>query len=181
MPDSEVPSHRACAHCRSQKVRCIVDDATPDQCQRCSRSGRPCIFTPVQRRKQRKRTDTRVAELEREMRAMRSLIKNQQDGAESTTPPSYRASTEVPKISHTGDVLSDGEPGSLTFVQSARRPISRPPPRTHSGDAEPTSASWQPKASVSESPANLVSDVVSRAVLSLETARQLFSTYQDLY
>ncbi|KAK3700908.1 hypothetical protein LTR37_015711 [Vermiconidia calcicola] len=75
---TEETSHRACAHCRSQKVRCIIDDDSPEVCQRCARSGKPCIFTPLQKRKQRKRTDTRVAELEREMRAMRSLLKSKE-------------------------------------------------------------------------------------------------------
>src|ERR1700761_7342421 len=91
---TEVPSHRACAHCRSQKVRCIVDDENPDVCQRCTRSGRPCVFTPLQKRKQRKRTDTRVAELEREMRAMRAALKNKEqtkDSQETRERPSQTA------------------------------------------------------------------------------------------
>lgn len=104
-PGMEVPSHRACAHCRSQKgksielgqrstrtdsriafiVRCIMDETNPDVCQRCARSGRPCVFTPLQKRKQRKRTDTRVAELEREMRTMRAMLKNKQGGKSEST------------------------------------------------------------------------------------------------
>jgi len=34
-------------------------------CQRCEKMDRLCVFTAPQKRKQRKRTDTRVAELER--------------------------------------------------------------------------------------------------------------------
>ena len=62
-----------------------MDDSNADACQRCARSGRPCVFTPLQKRKQRKRTDTRVAELEREMRTMRAMFKNKQASQSETT------------------------------------------------------------------------------------------------
>ncbi|KFX93726.1 hypothetical protein V490_04717 [Pseudogymnoascus sp. VKM F-3557] len=67
--------NKACASCHTLKVRCILDDnSTTGQCQRCIKISRPCVFSPSQRRKQRKRTDTRVAELEQEMRALRSIL-----------------------------------------------------------------------------------------------------------
>src|SRR5271154_3236090 len=67
--------NRACEACRLLKVRCLPDNtSTSAICQRCKKSGRICIYAAPQKRRQRIRTDTRVAELEREIRAMRSLL-----------------------------------------------------------------------------------------------------------
>src|SRR3954464_13230078 len=76
--------NRACDACRQHKVRCLPDDSTSSSsktCQRCFRTDRRCVFTVPQKRKQRKRTDTRVAELEREVQAMRALFEGQKSGA----------------------------------------------------------------------------------------------------
>ena len=82
-PDSDSPRkgqeqalNRACEACRLSKVRCLVNpDAGSTQCQRCAKAGRECIFAPPAKRRQRKRTDVRVTELEREIQQMRSLLK----------------------------------------------------------------------------------------------------------
>ncbi|OBT72148.1 hypothetical protein VF21_08785 [Pseudogymnoascus sp. 05NY08] len=78
-PDSapKKPEHvnRACEPCRLLKVRCLPSlDPTTGRCQRCTKNGRTCHYAAPQKRRPRKRTDTRVAELEREVRAMRSLL-----------------------------------------------------------------------------------------------------------
>src|ERR1700721_1728629 len=68
--------NRACTPCRLQKVRCLSDSTSPTaQCQRCAKANRECVFAPPQRRRPRKRTDARLAELEREVQVMRSLLK----------------------------------------------------------------------------------------------------------
>ncbi|EEA21719.1 C6 finger domain protein, putative [Talaromyces marneffei ATCC 18224] len=67
--------NRSCESCRSLKVRCLPDANNANQCQRCAKAKRACIFVAPQRRRPRKRTDTRVAQLEREMAAMRSALK----------------------------------------------------------------------------------------------------------
>jgi hypothetical protein len=117
----EVPSHRACAHCRSQKVRCLPEESNPNICQRCARTGRPCVFTPVQKRKQRKRTDTRVAELEREMRAMRALLKEKNDGSSPEETGNLESEGEtMQEDARTGDDESylQGLTGSLPAVHT---------------------------------------------------------------
>ncbi|EPE30168.1 hypothetical protein GLAREA_12891 [Glarea lozoyensis ATCC 20868] len=43
-------------------------------CLRCLKTDRQCVFAPPQRRKQRQRTDTRVADLEKEVKSMRALF-----------------------------------------------------------------------------------------------------------
>ncbi|KAF2269952.1 hypothetical protein CC78DRAFT_529111 [Lojkania enalia] len=71
--------NRACEACRLSKVRCLMSPIPGStQCQRCVRVGRACVFAPPAKRKQRKRTDVRVAELEREVKQMRSLLKSNQ-------------------------------------------------------------------------------------------------------
>src|SRR3954465_2255938 len=82
-PDSEQPKkpqdqplNRACEACRISKVRCLMNpDASSSQCQRCAKANRTCIFAPPAKRRQRKRTDVRVTELEKEIQQMRSLLK----------------------------------------------------------------------------------------------------------
>ncbi|KAJ5477357.1 hypothetical protein N7539_007501 [Penicillium diatomitis] len=68
--------NRSCESCRSLKVRCLPNPSTPNQCQRCAKSKKACVFVAPQRRRPRKRTDSRVAQLEKEMRMMRSLLKD---------------------------------------------------------------------------------------------------------
>ncbi|OQE11783.1 hypothetical protein PENVUL_c002G08874 [Penicillium vulpinum] len=68
--------NRSCESCRSLKVRCLPNPSTPNQCQRCAKGKRSCVFVAPQRRRPRKRTDSRVAQLEKEMRMMRTLLKN---------------------------------------------------------------------------------------------------------
>ncbi|KAK1816850.1 hypothetical protein LTR12_008688 [Friedmanniomyces endolithicus] len=115
----ELSSHRACVHCRSQKVRCLPDtnSTNADICSRCAKAGRPCVFTPMQKRKQRKRTDTRVAELEREMRTMRAALEGKQYGGEGKgVPAGIRRTSE--------GLASDGaRPAGLSYQASAQHAV----------------------------------------------------------
>lgn len=76
--------NRSCESCRSLKVRCLPDENAANQCQRCAKAKRACIFVAPQRRRPRKRTDTRVAQLEREMAAMRTALKERRLAVEET-------------------------------------------------------------------------------------------------
>ena len=74
-------SNRACEPCRLLKVRCLPADpsastqSSTQKCARCLKSGKECIFASPKRRRQRKRTDTRVADLEKEVKTLRSFLK----------------------------------------------------------------------------------------------------------
>lgn len=72
-------NRKACDACRRQKTRCFPDPGgdSPD-CQRCIRSSRACVFSAQQRRKQRKRVDTRIGALEAELKALKSLLQSSQ-------------------------------------------------------------------------------------------------------
>ena len=67
---------RACESCRLRKLRCLQDtSSSSEKCQRCAKSDRECIFTSPSRKSRRVRTDTRVAELEKEIKAMSTVLK----------------------------------------------------------------------------------------------------------
>lgn len=71
--------NRACESCRSAKVRCqpALDGEVatqPSQCRRCATLGRACTYAEPRRTK-RKRTDVRVRELEKELKALGELLR----------------------------------------------------------------------------------------------------------
>lgn len=172
---SEVPAHRACATCRSQKVRCILDDSNPDVCQRCARTGRPCVFTAIQKRKQRKRTDTRVAELEREMRAMRAILKQKEDEVRANSPARVtesRAERDTRHCEHN------------TQSQPAFQEIASAVGHVQSQDDTGLRLAQQPGPSIwptnyDNDPLRDTHDVIDSGLISLATARQLFETYKN--
>lgn len=183
----EPPSHRACAHCRSQKVRCLPDESNPNTCQRCSRTGRQCVFTPLQKRKQRKRTDTRVAELEREMRAMRALLKEKSEGESPESPGGEGAGREpiaeesagevdvvaqaaaAPKLAHS-DKNAQGQSELLAAGRSVLQQSNRMPAQDTSSNEVASAATGSRR------------DVVDRGMVSMEVARRLVEHYKmNLY
>ncbi|OQE35172.1 hypothetical protein PENCOP_c014G04006 [Penicillium coprophilum] len=65
---------RACEPCRQLKVRCDPDPAHPEgSCKRCAKARRTCIVTAPTRKRQKK-TDSRVAELERKIDALTATL-----------------------------------------------------------------------------------------------------------
>lgn len=63
---------RACEACRGLKVRCEPDPAGRT-CRRCAKAGRNCIVTAPSRKRQKK-TDSRVAELEKKIDALTASL-----------------------------------------------------------------------------------------------------------
>ena len=65
---------RACEACRQLKVRCDTDDQSLNgSCRRCAKANRQCIITAPSRKRQKK-TDSRVAELERKIDALTATL-----------------------------------------------------------------------------------------------------------
>ncbi|KAF2274393.1 uncharacterized protein EI97DRAFT_127762 [Westerdykella ornata] len=70
---------RACDGCRGLKVKC--EQLRPDlPCLRCQKANRPCHTTPPARRRQKK-SDSRVAELERKVEYLTSVLMTERSGA----------------------------------------------------------------------------------------------------
>jgi hypothetical protein len=75
---------RACEACRGLKVRCDQDPNDPNApCKRCAKAKRNCIITAPSRKRQKK-TDSRVAELEKKIDALTASLNAQKEGGEST-------------------------------------------------------------------------------------------------
>ena len=73
---------RACEACRQLKVRCEPDDNSPTgSCRRCAKASRQCVITAPSRKRQKK-TDSRVAELEKKIDALTATL-HAQRGPES--------------------------------------------------------------------------------------------------
>ncbi|KAJ0121791.1 hypothetical protein J7T55_008958 [Diaporthe amygdali] len=65
---------RACEACRGLKVRCEPAPDDPEgACKRCAKAGRNCIITQPTRKRQKK-TDSRVAELEKKIDALTATL-----------------------------------------------------------------------------------------------------------
>lgn len=155
--------NRACEYCRGLKVRCFPEPGSSSStCQRCARSKRICVFAPPQRRKQRKRTDARVAELEREMKALRSLLNVGGGRGDQGTQ-------DAP--------VPDQDERTNRAVQDTAQEGHRPPWEGN-GDSIRSPGS---QLSTAKSPFQLLDrgglDVVSRGVLSMPLASELYSTY----
>ncbi|KAK6412753.1 hypothetical protein LTR95_017927, partial [Oleoguttula sp. CCFEE 5521] len=176
----EAASHLACVFCRSQKVRCLPDEANPDNCIRCSRSGRQCVHAPVQKRKQRKRTDTRVRELEEQMNAMRVLLKEKNEVGQAGGESSVTATSRVPTLARIAEVNPAGGDPMHGTAQSVYEPILLDQRRPDAGiDSQwPTSMASRSEATVQDQR----TDIIDRGIISMATARHLLLRYRtDLY
>ena len=155
-PDQQL--NRACEACRLSKVRCLMDSPSASQCQRCSKANRTCIFTAPQKRRQRKRTDVRVAELEREVRAMRALLRK------TRISPDAQENEEFDE-----DEIQD--PNSTVEDESRESPQMP----YYSDDT------WK---SIKPSPLSNDShrshlDIIDREIISIELADELLATYKS--
>lgn len=159
--------NRACDACRLHKIRCIPNNsASSKSCQRCTRTDKPCIFTAPQKRKQRKRTDTRVAELEREVQAMRSLFESKSAVSQAETPESGH-SPKTEKVDLSNNEPAKSEPSSNLTSTPSETPHTAPSPDISSPKG------WSPTGFSPDQ------DVVDRGIISLEEADQLFHTYNE--
>ncbi|KPM45481.1 hypothetical protein AK830_g1033 [Neonectria ditissima] len=79
-PDGIDPKRpRACEACRGLKVRCEPDPNDEGPCKRCRKAGRNCVVT-MPTRKRQKKTDSRVAELEKKIDALTASLQSRTSG-----------------------------------------------------------------------------------------------------
>lgn len=174
--------NRSCESCRSLKVRCFPDPKAPDQCQRCAKAKRTCIFVAPQRRRPRKRTDSRVAQLEREMRQMRSLLKGRLHTDETSTASDDSEEAE----SIEGDFGANGRelnPNDPSNVSDSLRPMNLSPGvlsplRRSTFDSRSISpASFDYALTEHSAEVPVREDVIDRGIISLEYANQLVALF----
>ncbi|KAH6898804.1 hypothetical protein B0T10DRAFT_394801 [Thelonectria olida] len=93
-PDGGDPKRpRACEACRGLKVRCEPDPNDDGPCKRCRKAGRNCVVT-VPTRKRQKKTDSRVAELEKKIDALTASLQARATPMVASPVAAQRPSTE---------------------------------------------------------------------------------------
>lgn len=174
---SETQYNRACDACRQHKVRCIPDNLASSSskiCQRCSRTDRSCVFTAPQKRKQRKRTDTRVAELEKEVQAMRALFNGKKEREERQFYPVTQTTTSlesrllIETICETDYNSTASQASSSVLLAENSTGFCSVPQRADASS---------PKQIVPIPEGNR--DVIERGILSEQLATTLFHTYVE--
>ncbi len=178
---AEQQVNRACEACRLLKVRCLPDITSNSViCQRCKKSARICIYAAPQKRRQRVRTDTRVAELEREIRAMRSLL----TGGDEPVAESKRGETDVAVVTVAEDAANmDVDTSTTLSCGGERSPADGNNPSLQS--SIPASHSNSPDEGNGTSSSNLQStSMVARrgedfGLISRKTSNLLFGSYNN--
>ena len=114
---------RACEACRQLKVKCEIDDNSPT-CKRCAKAGRQCVITAPNRKRQKK-TDSRVAELEKKIDALTATLATR-GGDPDAMPDHAMHQHHPPPPPHRPSVYED-----------QWHPSQRPPPHHQSPHAAP--------------------------------------------
>ncbi|MCJ1380609.1 hypothetical protein MMC17_003717 [Xylographa soralifera] len=126
----ETKRPRACEACRGLKVRC-VPDPTRGTCRRCAKAGRQCVVT-LPTRKRQKKTDTRVAELEKKIDALTASLQatKNQASSESDRDSSDEEEEQVASATYTydsQDQLVSGNKVSTTRLPQGELPTATSP------------------------------------------------------
>ncbi|GKZ16521.1 hypothetical protein AbraIFM66951_000246 [Aspergillus brasiliensis] len=181
LSNSLPPLNQSCESCRALKVRCLPDPNVPRQCQRCTRTRRTCVFARTLRRQPRKKTGSRVAQLERDVRDLRSLLHDQirpdldpgkaddAVAAAAVTDPSGTSGRDVASFHALSSSLRRESP-SIVYNTSAQ---GDPDQHARNLPAEPAPNS---NLTMTQSPAG-PGDVVDRGIVSLDTAQMLVSFF----
>jgi hypothetical protein len=182
-PESEKPRqsseqalNRACEACRLSKVRCLVNpDADSTQCQRCAKAGRPCVFAPPAKRRQRKRTDVRVTELEKEIKQMRDLLKT------TNNQPSHDISDHESGDEGSDDQLQEPEQTTPTEPPLLSNTANPTPGTSDQWSVPPIEKTHAPSASKC-GPKELIgpaeNDIIERGVITEHEAEELMGIWR---
>ncbi|XPT01816.1 hypothetical protein M3J09_010943 [Ascochyta lentis] len=170
--------NRACESCRTSKVRCLTNpDPKSNQCQRCAKAGKTCVFAAPVKRRQRKRTDVRVAELEKEIKKMQSLItggKGSPPGASDHESMDEGSEERDDGTTEETSPLSSQRHGSTTTTSTLKHhwpSAGAPPPKS------PTAAPGNncgPKDLLGP-----VDDIIDRGVITQEFAEELLNIWRN--
>ncbi|RAL03471.1 Zn(II)2Cys6 transcription factor [Aspergillus ibericus CBS 121593] len=180
--DPSPPLNQSCENCRSLKVRCLPDPNTPRQCQRCTRTRRTCVFAHTLRRQPRKKTGSRVAQLEKDVRDLRSLLHDQMRADPDRAQKEDAAPAAAPIVGPTRTSARDAAsfvtlPSSVQIeVSGPRRSSAASDPAQHARSLDGTSATINSNPVMMPSPTGS-GDVVDRGIISHDTAQMLVSIF----
>ena len=189
---SETKRPRACEACRNLKVRCEPDPAG-GICKRCAKANRCCIITAPSRKRQKK-TDSRVAELERKIDALTQNLKTTKENDVSGSDDGFDREEAENRMSPLGDPTSQQtattpgagkKRGFAEFQQDAYPSQFAPSLPVGPGQHHTSNVQYLvPEAPMASRPGTLqpdrsldFGDVVERGVLKKVTADDLFDHY----
>ncbi|KAJ5121049.1 uncharacterized protein N7515_009010 [Penicillium bovifimosum] len=188
-PPGDAKRPRACEPCRQLKVRCDPDPAHPEgSCKRCAKARRTCVVT-APTRKRAKKTDTRVAELERKIDALTASLQVSNSPAlfsgVSGQPPSPKHDEQTGRRWMGGEQKIAGNKRRRSDEQDSSGLLAPRYSRPGSPSAEQIpQASKLRKAGVGASaPAvnreagNEFADMIDRGIIDLKTASAAFDRY----
>lgn len=195
---SESKRPRACEACRGLKVRC-EPDPVKRTCRRCAKAGRMCVVTAPSRKRQKK-TDSRVAELEKKIDALTASLHatRGQGASDSDDDDSY---DEVEQQNNIIPGIGAGRKRRISeYQQDVEGPDARMPPGSNNYMAVPptsmpsdnsnihpflmaeTARPPPPPSGFSPGPpylSNGHADVIDRNILDAATAFEIFHHYTE--
>ncbi|KAI0020975.1 hypothetical protein F4780DRAFT_770419 [Xylariomycetidae sp. FL0641] len=179
---------RACEACRGLKVKCEPDPGNPDgPCKRCAKAGRNCVVTQPTRKRQKK-TDSRVAELEKKIDALTASLQATRNG--DSTPEEQNgygtiSFANTPREWGAPPSARDAQPQYTPSADKSSVPPSQPP-LAMAGQKRKFSDTRDIPGGVKESPAPQPSaaerrqpDIVDRGVVTMDEAARLFRRYTE--
>lgn len=196
----------ACDACRMRKVRCLAnEDSRSSKCQRCARASRECVrplpppipscscrdysmgalqklitsqvYTTHSKTRRRKRTDTRVKELEQRVAEMSFLLEHRRS---SSTPSSVEKEDDVVDT----QAINSDIGGVYSFSNSSLSPgaSTKDDPCVGHGKQQGLSQNFPLSNRVweqnTEDP-EPTSDVIDRGILNIAKATELYKRYVD--
>lgn len=183
-PDQKRP--RACESCRGLKVRCEPNELNPlATCKRCAKANRACIFTAPSRKRQKK-SDSKVAELEKKIDALTATLRAQQAAHagddEEEDEDDYLDDGDTPVVSDMPKPDAAPDPSSILRHAKRRRNSDATGRDLHpflgpNASKVPTTSHIRPTDVDAHKYVYL--DVVDRKLLSMETATSIFNHYVE--
>lgn len=189
-PQGDLKRPRACEPCRQLKVRCDPDPSHPEgSCKRCAKARRTCVVTAPTRKRQKK-TDSRVAELERKIDALTATLQQPHSSAFGLAPsvPQQQTSYHHP---HREDQSASRrwlrEDSHLAGTKRSHDSLSEtrypgPPGESTEHTHKPSASKWRgPYAGETAPPkvdaGNQAPDAIDRDLVDLESANAAFDRY----
>lgn len=192
---------RACEACRGLKVKCEPDPGNPDgPCKRCAKAGRTCVVTQPTRKRQKK-TDSRVAELEKKIDALTASLHASRGTPASAHPTPSDDQTYGGYSSHTSTARDWGAPptrDNQPQPQSQPQPPPQPAPEPEKRpSAQPNVMAGQKRkfTDATDGPADVANaspvpskpsvgyeqqpDIIDRGLLNMSDAAALFVRYTE--
>ena len=178
----------------NRQVRCLASDDNSSKCQRCARAGRECVYTVHSKTRRRKRTDTRVKELEEKVKNLSMLLEQGRLDGKNVPPLDILKEGDGMDDEADEEVSEDGEVDppeeQLTSSGPKRSFSSYEALGPHSegtddqGLSKLASVATDPRSATENRGPNLAGclspDVVDRGVVDMGKAQELVDRYIDI-